>query len=74
MDMYEERNFDEFVEEDVKDNIRKDLKTEWEKKSNTDVVFISAIKKQNIDELRNIMYAKVKEAYLIRYPYKAGYY
>jgi GTP-binding protein HflX len=73
MDLYEAKHFDQFIEEEVKDNIRRELKQYWENKLDCDVIFISALEKLNVDELRNLIYAKVKEEYLQRYPYKAGF-
>lgn len=73
MDLYEQKHFDEFVEKEIKDNIRKELKQNWEEKLEADVIFISATEKRNVDEMRNLIYAKVKEEYLQRYPYKAGH-
>ena len=37
-------------------------------------VFISAVKKENIDELRDVLYEEVKKIYQIRYPYKAEHF
>lgn len=37
-------------------------------------VFISAVKKENIDELRDVLYEEVKKIYKIRYPYKAEHF
>ena len=34
-----------------------------------DVVFVSATKKQNIDELRDVLYERAKEIHVQRYPY-----
>jgi GTP-binding protein HflX len=33
------------------------------------VIFISAQKKENMDELRDILYKEVKEIFKVRYPY-----
>ena len=32
-------------------------------------LFISAANKENIDELRNVMYEEVKKIHAVRYPY-----
>ncbi len=45
---------------------------EWQQKwfaKTQDCIFISAKKKQNIDTLRGILYAKIKEIHQVRYPY-----
>jgi GTP-binding protein HflX len=45
-----------------------DLKSDWTKK-HSDALFISALKKSNIDELKDLLYQKVKEIHVKRYPY-----
>jgi len=45
-----------------------DLKKKWTNK-NSDVLFISALRKSNIDELKDQLYQKVKEIHVKRYPY-----
>ena len=71
MDLYEKYTFDEWLEEDVKNEMLKDLKERWEGETNGNCVFISAIEKKNMEELRNTILNKVKEFYQIRYPYKS---
>ncbi|MCK4747642.1 MAG: GTPase HflX, partial [Bacteroidales bacterium] len=46
----------------------KDLKRDWSGKHN-DALFISALRKSNIDELKDQLYQKVKEIHVKRYPY-----
>lgn len=48
-----------------------DLKKSWMAKigKNNKCVFISAIKKSNVDELRKVVYGEVKKIHEIRYPY-----
>lgn len=47
-----------------------ELKKTWmSKMNNTQCVFISAENKENIEELKTIIYDKVKEIFQIRYPY-----
>lgn len=73
MDLYRERNFDELLENEVQEDIIRELKTSWEKRANGDVVFISAMQKENIDELREKLVDEVRALYLERYPHEAGY-
>jgi GTP-binding protein HflX len=47
-----------------------DLKRTWMAKSDYSTVFISAKEKENIDELREIIYREVKKLQLKIYPYK----
>ncbi|RTL57492.1 MAG: GTPase HflX [Sphingobacteriales bacterium] len=74
MDLYEKNTFDEWLEEEVKHQILADLKEKWERETNGNCVFVSAIEKENIEELRYIILAKVKELYKARYPYKTEYF
>ncbi len=46
-----------------------DLKKTWMAKSNGQCVFISAKKQDNIREMRELLYEKVKEIHSQRYPY-----
>ena len=46
------------------------LKKSWMSKLGSEkVIFISAQKKENMDELRDILYKEVKEIFKVRYPY-----
>ncbi|MEZ5198561.1 MAG: GTPase HflX [Bacteroidales bacterium] len=46
-----------------------DLKKTWMAKSNSPTLFISAIKKSNIDEFKKVLYDEVKSMHIKRYPY-----
>ncbi len=46
-----------------------DLKQMWMSKQNTDTVYISAAKKENIEELKEKLYHIVKEIHSARFPY-----
>lgn len=46
-----------------------DLKQMWMSKQNTETVYISATKKENIDELKEKLYHIVKEIHSARFPY-----
>ena len=50
-----------------------ELKKTWMQHLNDPVVFISAEKKININELRNLIKTKVEEIYHKRYPYVSSY-
>ena len=45
------------------------LQKTWMAKLNDNCLFISAREKQNIEQLRDIVYAKVKELHVQKYPY-----
>jgi len=46
-----------------------ELKKTWMAKMNDNCIFISAKEKQNIEELKELLYQKVKEIHIERYPY-----
>ena len=70
MDLYEERNFDEWLNSEVRQDILLELKEKWEHQTDKNCVFISALERKNIDELREVILKKVREMYQVRYPYK----
>ena len=70
MDLYEEKNFDEWLQDEVKQEILQDLKEKWEHHTEGNCVFISALERKNIDALREFILIKVRELYQIRYPYR----
>jgi GTP-binding protein HflX len=54
----------------LKENLTLDeLKNSWMAKTNGPSIFISALQKQNIEELRNMIYEKVRAIHITRYPY-----
>jgi len=46
-----------------------DLKNTWMAKTDIPALFISAVKKQNIDEFKKVLYEEVKKIHTVRYPY-----
>lgn len=46
-----------------------ELKSSWLNKMNEHCIFISAIEKDNIDALKQLIYEKVKEIHITRFPY-----
>lgn len=54
----------------LKENLTLDeLKNTWMAKSNSPSIFISALQKQNIEALRQLLYEKVRAIHITRYPY-----
>lgn len=74
MDLYEQNTFDKWLEDDVKEEILRDLREKWENITQGNCVFISAAQRKNIDELRETIMRKVRELYQIRYPYKTEFF
>jgi len=70
MDLYEEKNFDEWLEDEVKQEILLELREKWERATDHNCVFISALERKNIDALRELILSRVRDMYQIRYPYK----
>ncbi|MCY4561555.1 MAG: GTPase HflX [Flavobacteriaceae bacterium] len=65
---WEQENLKKDTIEDHFHNLEWDIT--WMNKSNSHSVFISAIKKTNIEKLRKVLEAMVKEIYGNRFPYK----
>ncbi len=58
------------LSEPKRENISlQELKKTWMAKMDGDCLFISAREKQNIDELREVLYKKVRELHVQKYPY-----
>ncbi len=74
MDMYEEKTFDEWLEDSVKQEILHDLKEKWDLATNNNCVFVSALERNNMDALRELILERVRDMYIIRYPYKTMLY
>ena len=74
MDLYREKYFDEWVSDEVKQDLERDLKERWINTTNNNCVFVSAIEKQNIEELRTIILHKVRDMYQIKFPYKTVFF
>lgn len=74
MDLYEKNHFDEWLEDGVKEMILRELKERWQENTQGHCVFISAVERRNIDELRDRILDQVKEMYQVRYPYKTNFY
>jgi len=74
MDLYEQHTFDEWLEEDTKQEILRDLEERWQRQTGGNAIFISALERTNIDKLRQTILNKVRDLYRIRYPYKAEFF
>lgn len=74
MDQYEKNTFDEWLEENTKQEILLDLYERWSRETNGNAVFVAATEKRNLDVLRLTILKKVRELYRIRYPYKTDFF
>ena len=73
MDLYEQKTFDEWLEEGTRKEILEDLYDRWNNETGGNAVFVAAIEKRNLDCLRQTILKKVREMYRVRYPYKTEF-
>jgi len=66
---YIEKEPDDLTPVTRKNYSLEDLKSTWMARNNMPSIFISAVQKKNIDGLKDMIYEKVKEIYVTRYPY-----
>ena len=70
IDAYQAPKNDDLVEDLVEITTLESLKKSWMAKMNkTKCVFISAQEKENIEELKSVLFEEVKAIFRIRYPY-----
>lgn len=74
MDLYETQTFDEWLGDETREEILRDLYDRWSNELQGNVVFVSATERRNVEGLRETILNKVKELYAIRYPYKTMFY
>jgi GTPase len=74
MDQYEKNTFDEWLEPEIKEQLLAELKERWQHQTKGNCVFIAAIDKTNLPELRQTILNKVRSAYQLKYPYKAEFF
>ena len=70
---YEQHFFDEYLSEETKEQLLGELKGSWMGRTDNNAVFISALKKINIEELKQKLFTEVVKQYQERYPYKAEF-
>jgi GTPase len=73
MDLYAKNTFDEWLGEETKEEILKDLEARWQNQTGGNAIFISATERSNIDNLRKTILDKVREEYKKRFPYKTEF-
>ena len=66
---YVKKDEDDLTETTRENWSLEDLKRSWMGKMGEDCIFISATKKENIDELRDLLYERAKAVHITRYPY-----
>ena len=70
MDLYRERYFDDFLDDETKNEIESSLRDRLKNEHEHDNIFISAINKENITAFRDKLGKMVLEQYEARYPYQ----
>lgn len=66
---YTPKEEDDLTHETRKNVSLEELKKTWMSKLKEDCIFISAKEKENIDELKKLIYDKAKEVHITRFPY-----
>ncbi|MBA7528292.1 GTPase HflX [subsurface metagenome] len=66
---YSPKDDDDLTPQSKENYTLEELKNSWMAKANSNCIFISAEKKENIEEFKNLLYDKVKEIHITRYPY-----
>ena len=70
IDLYRQKYFDNYLDEEIKSSILTDLKALLKNNYDCDNVFISALKRENLEILRRKIMDMVSQQYKIRYPYR----
>jgi GTP-binding protein HflX len=68
-DLYRSTHFDPYLTQEVKDDIWNELTQTWLTRLNGQCLFVSAIQRENIEQLRSTILNMVQEQYTLRYPY-----
>jgi GTP-binding protein HflX len=66
---YIEKEADDLTPKTQKNISLEELKQTWMNKLHENCVFISAKEKQNVEELKSLMYQKIREIHVQRFPY-----
>ncbi len=70
IDAYRELNFDKLLDAETKQEIERELQQNLKNQFEYDNIFISALERENLEELREKVITMVKREYQIRYPYE----
>ena len=75
IDLYRDRYFDDLLDEEGRAEVLQEMTTKMiARYKDYRVVFISAISKENVDNLRQIMTEEIEAEYKIRYPYRTHHF
>ena len=70
MDLYISNTFDEWLEDETKQELLNDLYARWQRETENNAIFISATERTNLEGLRTGILDRVRDIYKIRYPYR----
>ena len=70
IDLYRELFFDKLLDEETKQEIERELRSNLKNQFEHDNIFVSAVERENMDLLREMIVKLVKREYQIRYPYE----
>lgn len=70
IDLYRDKYFDAYLDKETQNEIETELKDNLFNQFEHENIFISALQKENISELRAMLTKKIKDLYEIRYPYQ----
>lgn len=71
IDLYREKYYDALLDATTKQEIQAEFEENIKNKYGQNSVFVSAVQKENIDELKDTLLHLIKEQYVIRYPHQA---
>ncbi|TCZ69625.1 GTPase HflX [Flaviaesturariibacter aridisoli] len=74
LDEYVAKTFDAWLDDATKADLLRELEERWQRETNGNALFISALQRTNIEKLREVILEKVRELYRIRYPYKTEFF
>ncbi len=74
LDQYEKNSFDEWLSDEVKNQLLGELHNRWENETLGNCVFVSALERRNLEGLRATILNKVRRLYRVRYPYKTDFF
>lgn len=70
IDLYRTKNYDDFLTDDIKEEIEVDLLENIKNDYDTETIIISAHNRENIDRLKEKMTTLIEDMYEKRYPYQ----
>lgn len=73
IDAYRKKNWDDLLDDEAKDEILTGLRQRLNNEFGANGIFISAVEKENLQTLRELIKEMVAKEYEIRYPYQVKY-